>query len=99
MLFRSWNVAAQAGVEVVKQIQATPQPAESGTTPAPPQLKSVCGVCHEDDVIRQQRLTRAQWDRELNKMAGWMPADRQPSPSDRETLLNYLSATFGPRRP
>jgi DMSO/TMAO reductase YedYZ molybdopterin-dependent catalytic subunit len=94
-----WNVAAQAGVEVVKQIQATPQPAESGTAPAPPQLKSVCVVCHEDDVIRQQRLTRAQWDRELNKMAGWMPADRQPSPSDREALLNYLSATFGPRRP
>jgi hypothetical protein len=50
-------------------------------------------------MIRQQRLTRAQWDRELNKMSGWMPAGRQLNPSDRQTILDYLSANFGPRRP
>lgn len=50
--------------------------------------------CHEDDVIRQQRLTRAQWDAEINKMTGWgatVPAE------DRDALLDYLATAFGPR--
>jgi DMSO/TMAO reductase YedYZ molybdopterin-dependent catalytic subunit len=96
-----WNVVPRVGVEVVKQVQpALPAPAtESAAPPAPPQLRSACLVCHDEDMIRQQRLTRAQWDRELNKMSGWMPADRQLNPSDRQTILDYLSANFGPRRP
>jgi hypothetical protein len=95
-----WNVVSHAGVQVVEEVQSAPAaPAETSSASAPPQFKSACMVCHEDDVIRQQRLTRAQWDRELNKMAGWMPSDRQMSAADRETILNYVSATFGPRRP
>jgi hypothetical protein len=94
-----WNVAARAGVEAVKQVQNPQRPAESAAAaPAPEQLKAHCQVCHDDDVIRQQRLTRAQWDRELNKMSGWMPANQQLSPADRQTILDYLSASFGPRR-
>ena len=94
-----WNVAPRAGVEVVKQLQSAAQTAESAPPSAPPLLKSACTVCHEEDVIRQQRLTRAQWDRELNKMAGWTPAGRQLNAGDRATILDYLAATFGPRRP
>ena len=93
-----WNVVPRVGVGVVTQIQTAPLPLENGSPfSPPPQLQTTCMTCHQDDVIRQQRLTRAQWDRELNKMAGWMPADRQLSPGDRETLLNYLSTTFGLR--
>jgi hypothetical protein len=92
-----WNVASRSGVEAVKQIQNPPRPAESSPAPAPSQLSSTCVVCHEDDVIRQQRLTRAQWDRELNKMSGWMPAVQQLNQADRQIILDYLSANFGPR--
>ena len=58
-------------------------------------FKNACLTCHEDDVIRQQRLTRAQWNRELNKMSGW---GAQVSPDLRESFLDYLSTNFGPRR-
>jgi hypothetical protein len=51
-------------------------------------------VCHDDDVIRQQRLTRAQWDRELNKMSGW---GAKVKDEDRSAFLDYLFGNFGPR--
>jgi hypothetical protein len=60
---------------------------------------SACTICHEEDLIRQQRLSGGQWDRELNKMAGWTPAGKQPSAEEREGIFNYLSATFGPGQP
>jgi hypothetical protein len=93
-----WNVVSRSGVEVVKQIQNLPAPIDTAAPPMPAQVKSACGVCHEDDMIRQQRLTRAQWDRELNKMGGWIPADQQLNPTDRQAILDYLSANFGTRR-
>jgi hypothetical protein len=52
-------------------------------------------VCHDDDVVRQQRLTRAQWDREINKMVGW---GARVQPEERETLLEYLLKIAGPGR-
>jgi hypothetical protein len=49
-------------------------------------------VCHEDDVVRQQRLTRAQWDAEINKMMAW---GAKVSDEDRQTLLDYLVRSYG----
>jgi hypothetical protein len=49
-------------------------------------------VCHQDDVITQQRLTRAQWDREITKMTDW---GAQVAPADREGLLNFLTLSAG----
>jgi hypothetical protein len=40
----------------------------------------------------QQRLSRAAWGRELDKMIGWGAV---VDPSARDTLLDYLSAHFG----
>jgi hypothetical protein len=39
-------------------------------------------------MVVQQRLTRAQWDRELSKMIGW---GARVSPADRESFLDYLT--------
>ncbi|HEY6346039.1 MAG TPA: molybdopterin-dependent oxidoreductase [Bryobacteraceae bacterium] len=94
-----WNVAPRVGIDAVKQVQDAARSVETAAAPAPPQVMSACRTCHGEDMIRQQRLTRAQWDRELNKMAGWMPSGTQPSGEEREAILNYLSATFGPGRP
>ena len=53
-----------------------------------------CLSCHDEDVIRQQRLTRAQWDGEINKMVGW---GAKVSDQDRSALLDYFTARYGPR--
>ena len=55
-----------------------------------------CVSCHSLRLVRSQRLSRAAWDRELTKMAGWgwtAPAD------DRAALLDYLTANFGDDKP
>lgn len=63
--------------------------------PAAETVRARCLSCHEADLITQQRLSRAGWDREVAKMERWgatvPPAERQP-------LVDYLAAGFGPRR-
>ena len=54
---------------------------------------AVCLTCHDQDMIRQQRITRTQWSREIDKMMRWgAPA----KPEDREAILDYLN-NYGPR--
>ncbi len=92
-----WNVVPRVGIDVVKELSAKPQaiqPAGSNAPPQPAALKSACSLCHDDDIIRQQRLTRAQWDRELNKMTGW---GAKVKDEDRAGLLDYLFTNYGPR--
>ena len=90
-----WNVIPRVHVDVVAGLSAVVQPGlPSVTAPAPAGFKNSCLICHEEDVIRQQRLTRAQWDRELKKMTGWgAPLKNE----DREGVLDYLSGNYGPR--
>lgn len=92
-----WNVVQRVGVNVVENPQVTAQ----GSMVAPPQMtspgspyKDACLVCHEEDVIRQQHLTRAQWDREITKMTNW---GSPVKPENRDLILNYLVQQFGPR--
>ena len=96
----AWNVVPRARLNVVRELPGdrTPAgiaPAASVTTVAQPaSFRSSCGVCHEDDLIRQQRLTRADWDREIDKMIGW---GAQLRAEDRAGFLDYLSGNFGAR--
>jgi hypothetical protein len=79
-----WNAVARVDLNAPAVSAAAPPEAQ-----APPAFfRETCMTCHEEDVIRQQRLTRAQWDRELNKMTGWGARIR---PEDREALLEYLA--------
>ena len=52
-----------------------------------------CLNCHSADMLRQQRLTEKQWSAELTKMAGWGSDFKE---SEKEELLRYLVAHFGP---
>jgi DMSO/TMAO reductase YedYZ molybdopterin-dependent catalytic subunit len=91
-----WNSVARVDIDAGGNPNAAPAIANNVSSPPEPQgFRETCLGCHNDDVIRQQRLTRAQWDREINKMTGW---GARVQPVFRETLLDYLSNIAGPRR-
>ena len=86
-----WNVAQPVSVTVSTQPPpATPQPAVAATPP-PESLKTACFGCHDDHMLVQQHLTRAQWSREIDKMTGWSAPLK---PEDRAAILDYLSTQF-----
>lgn len=89
-----WNVVPRVGVDVVTQVQPAAASSSVSAVQTPP-VTSACTGCHGEDVIRQQRLTRAQWDRELTKMTNWGARLRE---EDRVGLLDFLTSNFGPRR-
>ena len=78
-----WNAVARVDLNT-QSYGDSPAPQAA----APQALREACLTCHQEDVIRQQRLTRAQWERELNKMIGWGARVRL---EDRDTLLDYLT--------
>jgi sulfite oxidase len=90
-----WNVAPRINVRVSDQVEQITASLPPTPAPAPASFRGACLTCHDIDVIEQQRLTRAQWDREITKMTGW---GAQVKSEDRESFLNYLLANFGPRR-
>jgi mono/diheme cytochrome c family protein len=53
-----------------------------------------CVQCHSLRLIHSQRLSKAAWTRELDKMAGWGAAMR-----DRQALLDYLSDQYSDMKP
>ena len=53
-----------------------------------------CLPCHSLRLIHSQRLSRAAWNKELDKMAAW--GTRM---TDREALLEFLVASFGDDKP
>jgi hypothetical protein len=57
---------------------------------------TACLECHEARIILQQRLTKAAWTKEVDKMTKWGAV---VDASDRDALIDYLSANFGPDRP
>jgi DMSO/TMAO reductase YedYZ molybdopterin-dependent catalytic subunit len=87
-----WNVAQPMEVEVsgneVPPVATSVHPAEQ-----PASYKAACFGCHDEAMMIQQRLTPAQWDREVQKMTGW---GAQIKPQDREAILKYLSDNFKP---
>jgi cytochrome c553 len=56
--------------------------------------KRSCLTCHEDDLIEQQRLTRAGWTREVDKMIRWGAVVPD---AEKDALIDYLAARYPPR--
>lgn len=57
-----------------------------------------CTACHGFKLVAQQGMSRRQWDDTLalmNQKHGMPALDAK----ERETVLNYLEATFPPRAP
>jgi cytochrome c5 len=75
----------------------TPTPVAShivATAGAEGIYKRACFSCHEDDLIESQRLSRAGWTREVEKMIRWGAIVPD---SDKDALIEYLAARYPPR--
>ncbi|MFZ0300541.1 MAG: hypothetical protein WAM13_19490 [Candidatus Sulfotelmatobacter sp.] len=57
---------------------------------------TACLECHEARIILQQRLSKAAWAKEVDKMTKWGAV---VDPADRDALIDYLSTNFSPDKP
>jgi hypothetical protein len=57
---------------------------------------ATCLECHEARIILQQRLSKAAWTKEVDKMTKWGAV---VDPADRDGLIDYLSTNFSPDKP
>ena len=66
--------------------------------PGPVQAKArtACLECHDAGIIVQQRLSRAAWTKEVDKMTRW---GATVAPEDREAFIEYFASKFGPDKP
>jgi hypothetical protein len=79
--------------------QNSPQTSLSADLPAGPmqaKATTACTECHEARIILQQRLSKAAWTKEVDKMTKWGAV---VEPSDRDALIDYLSTNFNPDKP
>jgi cytochrome c553 len=54
---------------------------------------NACLSCHQEDMLQQQRLTKAQWEKTVTKMAGW---GANLEEADKPALVAYLAEHYGP---
>ena len=73
-------------------------PDNEGLPPGAMQEKATtaCLECHEARIILQQRLTKATWTKEVDKMVKW---GAMVDGKDRNALIDYLSTNLGPDQP
>lgn len=57
---------------------------------------TACTECHEARIIVQQRLSKATWTKEVDKMTKWGAV---VDTNDRDALIDYLSTNFNPDQP
>jgi len=55
---------------------------------------TACTPCHSLRLVHSQRLPKATWNKELDKMVGWGTKIQ-----DRDALLEYLVANYGDDKP
>jgi sulfite oxidase len=88
-----WNVAQRFDVEVRNTDPARHAVGFDMLLSRPSSYQAACLACHDESMMTQQRLTRAQWEREVNKMTGW---GARIKAEDREAILKYLADNFKP---
>ena len=55
-----------------------------------------CTECHEARIILQQRISKAAWSKEVDKMVKWGAV---VDAGDHDALIDYLSTNFNPDQP
>ena len=90
-------LATLACTTLLSVAQTTAKPTEdlpAGTM----QAKAIasCQECHEARIILQQRLSKAAWTKEVDKMIKWGAV---VDANDHDPLVDYLSSNFGVDQP
>lgn len=89
------SVTARAQVDATPQLQAVSSETDIPAGEGSEILRRRCLRCHAADLMRQQRLSRSGWERELTKMISWGAAVED---SEKNELVDYLTAHFGVER-
>jgi hypothetical protein len=76
-----------SGASATADLPAGPMQAKATTA---------CLECHEARIILQQRLSKAAWTKEVDKMVKWGAV---VDAADRDALIDYLSANLSPDKP
>jgi hypothetical protein len=80
----------------VSSSELTAQSGELPPAPIKQKVVNACTECHESRIIVQQRLSRAAWGKEVDKMVKW---GALVDPRDRDAFIEYLSVNFPPDKP
>jgi hypothetical protein len=92
-------LALMVVLPLVARAQRAPSANPTADLPAGPmqsKATAACLECHEARIILQQRLSKAAWTKEVDKMTKWGAV---VDPADRDALIDYLSANFSPEKP
>jgi mono/diheme cytochrome c family protein len=81
------NVVAQTAAKPTDDLPAGAMQAKA---------TAACTECHEARIILQQRLSKAAWTKEVDKMMKW---GALVDAADRDALIDYLSTNFSPDQP
>ena len=91
-----WFPAAALAVVVVGALSpwtfAQKPTADLPAGPMQGKATTSCLECHEARIILQQRLSKAAWTKEVDKMMKWGAV---VDTNDRDALIDYLSLNFG----
>lgn len=74
----------------VKAEAGTPAPS---TADAKKLVDNGCLSCHQEEMLQQQRLTKAQWEKTVTKMGGWGANIEE---ADKPIIVAYLAEQYGP---
>ena len=64
--------------------------------PAQAKVRTACLECHDSSIIVQQRLSKAAWTKEVDKMIKW---GALVEAADRDSFIDYLSTNFPSDKP
>ena len=67
------------------------QSPELPSGPLQAKMKTACLECHDASIVVQQRLSKAAWTKEVDKMIKWGAV---VDAADRDAFIDYLSANF-----
>lgn len=85
ILFAWWMLAAP--LQAAGQKPRAPAPREQRAKT----FEMYCLACHDATLVRQQRLDRPKWNREVEKMIRW----GAPVPAaEKDALVDYLAEKY-----
>ena len=89
-------IAILAALSLLPAFRAQENPSALPEGSMQQKATTACLECHNAQIIQQQRLSKAAWTKEVDKMTKW---GALVEPQDRDALIEYLSANFGMEKP